>query len=225
MGSKGIKNKNLCEIGGITLVEHTIRAAKTAASQIHGSRIVVSTDGQEIIDIALKNKVDAPFVRPSYLCGDDVESLPVVQHAVNFMELASNTQYEIICYMQPTSPLVRWQDIMKCYKKLLEKKSLSAVTVTTVSTHPFKMKRMLSDGKLINYIDQGFDDMRPRQKLPPVFRRAGSVYMSRRKVVMEDNTLISDDCMGVVVPPHTAIDIDKKEDLELARICYDNYKN
>ena len=65
--------------------------------------------------------------------------------------------------------------------------------------------------------------MRPRQQLPPVYRRAGSVYLSRREVVMEHNTLISDECVGVIVPPHTAIDIDTVQDLELARVCYNSF--
>ena len=46
------------------------------------------------------------------------------------------------------------------------------------------MKR-LSNGRIINYIDQGSDEMRPRQLLPPVYRRAGSIYASRRRVIDE----------------------------------------
>jgi CMP-N-acetylneuraminic acid synthetase len=99
----------------------------------------------------------------------------------------------------------------------------SAVAVTEVDTHPFRMKRILSDGRLINYIDQGFEDMRPRQQLPKVYRRAGSIYASHRKVVMEDNTLVGDPTLGVIVPPITAVDIDTEIDLELVRSLYEKF--
>ena len=82
------------------------------------------------------------------------------------------------------------------------------------------MKRILNDDRIVNYIDQGFEEMRGRQTLPKVYKRAGSIYVSRRDVVMYKNTLVGDPCKGIIVPYSTAIDIDRLEDLELARILY-----
>ena len=79
------------------------------------------------------------------------------------------------------------------------------------------MKRLLKDGRVINYIDQGFEDMRPRQSLPKVYRRAGSFYVSKRKVIVDEKTLVDKLCYGFVVSEETAIDIDTKKDLATVR--------
>ena len=84
------------------------------------------------------------------------------------------------------------------------------------------MKKIKENGILENFIDQGFEDMRPRQLLPKVYRRAGSIYVSRRNVIMNKNTLVGNPCFGIKVPSITAVDIDSQLDLELARIIFKN---
>lgn len=218
-GSKGIPRKNLSLIGGLPMVQHTINCAKKALESVD-MHIVLSSDSKEIINLGLSSGIYVPFVRPASLCLDNTPSLPVVQHAINEMESLTRVEYKYICYMQPTSPLCRPSDLISGLKLIQHSSSDSVVAITPVETHPFKMKRLLQDGRLVNYIDQGFEDMRPRQSLPPVYRRAGSFYISTRTTVMEHNTLVSDNCIGIPVPRDTAIDIDTYEDLELARICY-----
>jgi len=224
-GSKGIPKKNLANIGGRPLIAHMIDSALTASDSVQMD-VVFSTDSEEIRQAAIEAGAWAPFLRPAELAGDDVPSWPVVQHAVEQAESIKQMRYELIVYLQPTAPLCRPQDIVRCIHKLSDNQDAeSAVAVTEVETHPFRMKRLLKDGQLINYIDQGFEDMRPRQLLPKVYRRAGSVYASRRKVVMEDDTLVGDPCIGVVVPPETAIDVDTEIDLELVRLLYARNKS
>lgn len=219
--SKGIPKKNLSDVGGKPLVAHIIESAVVASSRIPMD-IVMSTDSAEIASAAEAAGARVPFIRPKELAGDNVPSYPVVQHAVHQMEDKQGCTYDVIAYLQPTAPLCRPVDIVECINRLIDSKSaMSAVAVTEVDTHPFRMKRLLEDGRLINYIDQGFEDMRPRQSLPKVYRRAGSVYVSRREVIMEQDTLVGDPCIGVVVPPETAIDIDTQIDLELVRMLYD----
>ena len=103
--------------------------------------------------------------------------------------------YDIVVYLQPTSPLCREEDIKSV--KMLEKCTFnSAVAVTPVSTHPFKMKRLLQNGQLINYIDQGFEDMRAEKSCQtPTKGRIG--YVSRRDVVMEEGSLVSEPVPGL----------------------------
>jgi len=185
--------------------------------------VVVSTDDPEIADVARQYGAQVPFLRPPELATDLVPSLPVVQHAVEQMETLHQTRYDFVVLLQATSPLCRSQDVAACMNRLAgDSVYASVVAVTTVSTHPFRMKRIIDGNRLINYIDQGFEDMRPRQVLPPVFRRAGSVYASRRRVVMEQQTLVGDPCGAVIVPPETAVDIDGPLDLALARLILAN---
>jgi len=224
-GSKGIPRKNLSDIGGKPLVSHIVETALSAADELKFD-VILSTDSEEIRQVAQDTGAWAPFLRPPELAEDDVPSWPVVQHAVKQAESIKQTRYDLIIYLQPTAPLCRAEDILRCIHTLATNpEAESAVAITEVDTHPFRMKRMLSDGRLINYIDQGFEDMRPRQKLPKVYRRAGSIYASRRKVVMEDDTLVGDPCIGVLVPPMTAIDVDTEVDLEIVRVLYERNKS
>lgn len=224
-GSKGVPNKNLALIGGKPLVCHIIEAAQRASAEIP-FEILISTDSEDIRQAAVNAGAWAPFLRPAELAKDHVPSWPVVQHAVKKAEEIRNTLYDTIVYLQPTAPLCRPEDIVTCIKALqINESAQSAAAITEVETHPFRMKRLLENGRLINYIDQGFEDMRPRQSLPKVYRRAGSVYVSRRAVIMEENSLVGDPCVGIEVPAETAIDIDTPIDLELVRLLYEKLRN
>lgn len=217
-GSKGVPRKNLQAIRGKSLLRLSVEKCLQAALSVSGD-VVVSTENKEILNEANKAGAWTPFVRPSYLATDNVPSLPVVQHAVNELKRSHNKQYDFIFYIQPNSPFWRIEDLLLCYSKLFKNETYqSAIPITPVSTHPFKMKRLINDCSVTNFIEQGFEDMRPRQELPPVYRRAGSFYLSRTSVVMLQNTLIGEPCYGHVVPPATAIDIDTPLDLEFARL-------
>ena len=214
-GSKGIPRKNLVDLGGKPLLAHMIGHALASGGI---DDVVVSSDDAEICDVARAYGALAPFLRPAELAGDLVPSLPVVQHAVDHMEKQRGAQYNTIVLLQATAPLCRPTDIAACMEKLrADGNCASAITITEVTTHPFRMKRVVDGDRVINFIDQGFEDMRPRQVLPPVYRRAGSVYASRRAVVMEGNTLVGDPCRGVRVPAETAVDVDSALDLALVR--------
>lgn len=215
-GSKGIPRKNVADLNGKPLIAYMIEKALLIK---HSCDVVVSTEDLEIAEVAKKFGALVPFMRPKELAEDHVESHPVVHHAVDFMEKFKGENYDLVVYLQPTAPLCRIQDIEGCIDALIDNENYnSAVTAVKVSTHPFKMKRLIDGERLINYIDQGFEEMRPRQHLPPVYRRSGAVYASRRDVVMNQSTLVGDPCFGVIVPDETAIDIDRPIDLELVKL-------
>ena len=223
-GSKRVPRKNLQLIGPHPLIAHPILKFHELTKLIQLDHII-STDDLEIKSVAESYGGNCPFIRPADLAQDNVPSLPVVQHAINYL-LDQNVQpYDVIVYVQPTSPFWRITDFLKCIDILNTTDVSSCVPVTPVSTHPFKMKRLLSDGRLLNYIDQGKDEMRAAQLLPSVMRRAGSLYASRIDVVMKEQTLIADHCHGFVVPSESAIDIDTPVDLAMARVIYDTLKS
>lgn len=218
-GSKGIPKKNLVDLGGKPLIAYAIEKAVSVSKELPMD-VLLSTDDVAIKEVAESYGAWCPFLRPSELAEDNVESLPVVKHAAQLAEKERGYQYDLIVYLNPTGPLWRKADFLSCIDILVNNKDTyyeSAVAITSVSTHPLRMKRILQDGRLINYIDQGFEDMRPRQSLPPVYRRAGSIYASRRSVIFDKETLVGDPCYGLIVPPETAVDIDSIVDLELVR--------
>lgn len=221
-GSKSIPKKNLADLGGIPLIAHIINSALSTSYQMD---VIVSTEDSKIAETAKYYGAEVPFARPQELAEDHVHSLPVIQHAIWEVEKYKQKRYELIALLQPTAPLCIPQDIDACIEKLINKNAETVLALTEVGVHPLRMKRLIDEDRVINYIDQGYEDMRPRQVLPKVYKRAGSVYVSRRHVVMEKNTLVGEPCLGVIVPPERAIDIDSPLDLELARFVYSRLKS
>lgn len=215
-GSKSIPKKNLADLGGKPLIAHMIGHA-LAVKEL--TDLVVSTEDSEIAEVAIEYGAQVPFFRPSDLAGDMVPSLPVVQHAVREMEALKDEHYEYVVLLQATAPLCRPQDIKACLRRLFQGGMDSVVTVVPIrSPHPFRLKRIVGEDILVNYIDQGFEDMRARQLLPPVYKRSGAVYASTRETVMVRDTLVGPDARAVIVPEETGIDIDGPLDLALARL-------
>ena len=213
-GSKGITNKNIVNIGGKPLIKHTIDAALKSTMLTH---CIVSTDSDEIANVAKSCGALVPFKRPENLSNDKALSLPVIQHSLKFMEAKHSFQYDLVIMLQPTTPLRLTKDIDNAINILLETQSDSVISVVEVEGHhPLRMKRVI-EGRLINYIDQGHEDMRPRQDLPPVYIRNGAIYATRRDVLIENNSFIGLDSRAYIMPLERSVNIDTKEDLLLAK--------
>lgn len=213
-GSKGVPRKNIVMLHGKPLLAYTIGPALAAQRLTH---VVVSTEDEEIARVARSLGAEVPFMRPAELASDEAKSLPVVQHAVRMMEAREGRPYDVVVLLQPTTPLRTAADIDAGIEKLLATGGDSVVSVVDVGGHhPFRMKRVLEDGRLINYIDQGFEDMRPRQVLPPAYLRSGDLYIARRDVVMEQDTMVGRNCYAYIIPPERAVNIDTRFDLMLA---------
>ena len=104
---------------------------------------------------------------------------------------------------------------------MLDTNSDSVISVVEVEgNHPLRMKRVV-DGRLINYIDQGHEDMRPRQELPPVYIRNGAIYATQRNILMKDSSFTGSDSRAYIMPPERSVNIDSMKDLSLA-ISYFN---
>jgi len=214
-GSKGVPRKNVIEINGNPLISYTISAA-LKASLI--TDIVVSTDDPEIAEISRKLGAQVPFMRPLDLASDQAQSAPVIEHALFFMEKIKDFKYDAILMLQPTSPLRTSQHIEESLNLFKSKECDSVVSVTSVGgNHPFRMKRLINN-QLVNYIDQGFWNMKPRQSLPDVYIRNGAIYLISREVFIQQRQLIGNNCLGYVMSDSDSTNIDSPIDLKIAEL-------
>jgi CMP-N-acetylneuraminic acid synthetase len=199
-------------IAGKPLIAFTIaEALKTSLL----TDLVVSTDDVEIATLARSLGAQVPFTRPAELATDDAESAPVLKHALDQME-ARHGIYDAVMMLQPTSPLRRSLHIEKAIRMMSSCDCDSVVSVVSVEgNHPFRMKRLIGDW-IVNYIDQGHEDMRPRQELPPVYIRNGAIYLSRREIIAELGCTVGGKCLGLVMTSEESINIDNHLDLKLA---------
>ncbi len=218
-GSKGIKNKNLSYVGDKHLLQISIEQAKKS-KQI--SKLIVSTDSKKIAKEAKFFGAEVPFLRPKKLALDSSLSVDVVIHAINYYSNVKKEKFDAVLMLQPTSPFRTHKHISKAIKNFKKgsNKFDSLVSVVDVDgNHPFRMKKII-ENKLINYIDQGFWDMRPRQNLPKVYIRNGSIYIIKVEALMKLKSLISNSCYAFEMSKNESINIDDINDLKLANFLY-----
>lgn len=212
-GSRGLPRKNIAPLGGKPLIAHTIEAARAASSI---DRIIVSTDDPEIAAVARKFGAEVPFLRPPELAGDATPSLCVMQHALTHLRLAEGCEPEIVVLLQPTSPLRGPSDIDKAVSMLEETGADSIVSVCASEHHPAWMKRVEA-GRVYPFLEDGPEYTR-RQDLPPVYRLNGAIYVTRPRIVIEENRILGPDTRAFVMNAESSVDIDSALDLQLASV-------
>lgn len=212
-GSKGVPRKNIRILGSKYLLQYTAEAA-LAARRL--SRVVLSTEDQEIAEIGRRCGLETPFIRPAELAEDDTPMLPVVQHAVSWME-RHGERFDAVCLLQPTNPLRRPEDIDACIELLETSKADAVVTVLPVPSEYNPHWVYFQDAEGLLRLSTGETDPIPRrQELPPAFHREGSVYVTRKDVLMERNSLYGHHLAGYTLDPARCVNIDSLEDWEHA---------
>lgn len=212
-GSKGIPCKNLASLAGKPLLQYTAEAALAAQSL---TRVILSTDNPEIAEVGRHCGLVVPFFRPEELAQDNTPTLPVLQHAVRFLE-GQGERYDAVCLLQPTNPLREPEHIDACVRLLFEQEADAVVTVLPVphEYNPHWVYFQHEDGRL--YLTTGEREPLPRrQLLPPAFHREGSVYVTLRDVLMEKNSLYGERLLGYTLDPEESVNIDRPKDLEVA---------
>lgn len=204
-GSKGLPGKNIKLLGGKPLIAYTIDAARKSHLITH---LIVSTDDEEIAAVASQAGGDVPFRRPQELAQDNTPHLPVMQHAIQFMEQKLGITFDYAVIFQPTSPFRTVEDIDGTLQKLITTTADSAVSVCEVepSAHPMKIKKLEGD-RVLPYCLEEPEGAR-RQDLPVAYKRSAAVYAMRRDLIIKDNRLYGDHIVGYIVPQDRSIDID-----------------
>jgi len=213
-GSKAIPRKNIKPLLGRPLIAYTIASALKSKLL---TRVIVSSDDKEIIEISKRYGADVPFVRPKELATDLSLATDVIRHAVLETERLEGMEYDYVVMLQPTTPLRTAEDIDEALKKLIETGADSVISVVNVGPmHPVRMKRIIDD-RLADYAEEEVENM-PKELLPPVYIRNGAIYAVKRKILVDGRSFKGDDCRPYVMPEERSINIDSKIDFLLAEI-------
>ena len=202
-GSKGIPNKNLKLVSGISLVGWSVIHGKHMAGSV--GKVVVSSDSDEILSEAIKYGADA-LKRPKELSGDLVFTEPVMDHAISQQNLNDE---DLIILLQPTSPLRFKSTINSCIESVTEKKFDSSLTLRKI--HLFRWK--IKDG---NYFPL-YKDRPRRQDMEEEFCETGSVYVTKHAQYKKSGIRLSGKTDGIVAQDIESVDVDSKIDLEIVR--------
>jgi len=226
-GSKRIPRKNIRSFAGYPLIAYSIAAALQSRSI---TRVIVTTDDEEIAQVAKEYGAEVPFIRPAELSGDDVQDLPVFQHTLNW--LANNQGYlpEIVVQLRPTSP-VRPVTCVDDAVQLLQKhpKADSIRGVVLAGQNPYKMWHIQSEGMLTPLISvEGIDEAynTPCQELPAVYWQTGHIDAIRPETIIKKKSMSGDTIWPLIIEPLFSVDIDTLLDWEQAErlVKYGNLK-
>lgn len=205
-GSKGVPRKNIREIAGKPLIEWTIEEAKQSK---YIDRLILSSEDEEIIDIARSLTCEVPFVRPKELAKDDTPGVEPVIHAIK----ALPEKFDYVVLLQPTSPLRNSQDIDECVELCIHRKAKTCVSVTEPDKSPYWMYRLDEEQRMRPLISTDRFYFR-RQDLPKAYALNGAVYVADCQWLVENRTFLTDDTLAYRMPTERSLDIDTEMDFQ-----------
>ena len=215
-GSKGIPRKNIRLFAGYPLIAWSIAAAKQ--SQLV-TRVVVSTDDEEIAAVAREYGAETPFLRPSELAQDGTTDLPVFEHALKWLDAERVEGYrpDVIVQLRPTSPIRPRTMVDDAIRILLDHADADCVRgVVPAAQNPYKMWRFDGENKPLNPLLE-MDGIAepynaPRQILPPVYWQTGHIDAIRVSTITQKKSLTGDVIYPLLIDPKYTVDIDTLTD-------------
>ena len=215
-GSKSIPRKNIQPLAGHPLIAYSI-AAGLAAETI--TRVVVSTDDEEIAAIARAYGAETPFLRPAEHAQDQTTDLPVFIHALQWLAKHEDYRPQIVVQLRPTSPFRRVWHIDQAICRLLEHPEADSVrTVCIPFQNPFKMWQINPDGYLQPLMQTSYPEPynMPRQALPEVYWQTGYVDAAWTDTLLEKHSMTGTRILPLIIDPGDWVDIDSPNDWRAA---------
>lgn len=212
-GSKSIPRKNIKELCGKPLISWTIQSA---LQMVEIDKVIVSTECDRIADVATMSGATV-VKRPIEYAQDHSLPIDVVRHTLQVLE-DSGERYDIMFYLEPTSPLRSIDDMQRCLYLLLENNQgfTSVATFSEAGLNPHRAWRITNQNTPSVFID-GANPFLPRQQLPKAYQLNGAVYVFNINTIHADSIIFLDDNTGaVVIPKERAVDIDEEIDFFVA---------
>jgi CMP-N-acetylneuraminic acid synthetase len=212
-GSKSIPGKNIISFLGKPLIAWSVEAALAAESV---TRVITTTDHEQIAAAARAAGSEIPFMRPAELAQDDTADLPVFEHVLNWLAAHESYVPDVVVHLRPTTPLRPHGLIDRGVRLLLDDAGADSVrAVCKPMNNPFKMWRIAADSSMQALIDCGIPEPynQPRQKLPEAYWQTGTFDAFRPACVLQKRSMTGERILPLVIDTGLAVDID--DDLSL----------
>lgn len=212
-GSKGLPGKNTRLFGGKPLIAWSIERA-LEVSRI--SRVIVSTDSEEIATISRQYGAEVPFLRPVGLATDESPEWHSWRHGLEWLKETTDSIPEVMVSVPSVAPLGLAIDIENCVDEYEKRLSDIVITVTDAHRSPyFNMVKANPDGTY-GLVDTSFSNLARRQDAPIVYDMATVCYVANSEFVMTHSSIFEGRVSAVHVPIQRAIDIDSLLDFQVA---------
>ena len=213
-GSKRIPKKNIKNFLGKPIISYSI---ELALSTNLFSRVIVSTDSNEIAKVAVKYGAETPFLRPKELSDDYVGTHEVVGHAIRWLE-ERGEKIEYACCIYPTAPLIEINDIINGFK-IIERGKWDSVIAATNYSYPVQRSfTELPDGGLKMLFADTYKSR--SQDLFKVYHDAGQFYWAKSNTWKNEPDNYNRNSTMIKIPNKRVQDIDTYQDWERAEIIY-----
>lgn len=178
-GSKRLPGKNTKPLGGKPLLAYSIEAGLQARLI---DRVIVSTDSQQIAEIAKKWGAEVPVLRPSEISGDKISDTPVVAHVAEWLESNEGYAPDVLVLLRPTIPFREDNLIDRCIERLMALGADSVRSVRNVGHwHPYWMLNIDENGWATPFVEgKTVDVYYQSQLLPPLYKHDGFCDVIRR---------------------------------------------
>ena len=219
-GSKGIKRKNLMNVGDNTLIGHSVVHALESKLV---NRVIVSSDDEEIIKEAKENGAEAPFIRPKELAEDHVLDLPVFEHALNFLKESEGYEADIVVHLRPTAPYRKPDWIDEAIELLIDNPNVDSVrSVSEPDKHPYRTFTIDEQGMLDPIMKHEHPEpyLLRRQDLPKMYFYNCVIDITKPATIFEKNSMTGNKIMPYIMDPEDVIDIDTSRDLKIAKLFF-----
>jgi N-acylneuraminate cytidylyltransferase len=214
-GSKGIPRKNIRLFAGYPLIAYSIAAARQAETV---TRVIVSTDDQEIGEVARQFGAETPFLRPAELAQDRTTDLPVFQHALTWLAEHEGYQPGIVLHLHPTSPVRPRGCLDRAVRLLLDHPEADCVrSVVEPGQNPYKMWHIDDQtGRMVPLLTvpgivEPFNT--PRQLLPPAYLQTGHVNAIRPSAIRA-GSMTGRVILPIIIDARYEVDLDTLADWE-----------
>jgi CMP-N,N'-diacetyllegionaminic acid synthase len=207
-GSKGIKDKNLRQLQGKTLIEWAVR---TGLSTPLVTDVYISTDSALYELIGLNAGAKSIGLREKVLSGDSIKTVDVVIDLLLKLQSQGIT-YDFILLLQPTSPQRNAKDLYNLFQTLDIREADAVVSVSLLEDpHPYKLKCIHKDGMVFSFI-KGSISEESRQNLPLIYRLTGAYYLIKTEALMKYKTFFPPLTAAFITEP--IVNIDTEQDLD-----------
>lgn len=216
-GSKRVVNKNIREMCGRPLIAYTIEAAKKCGLF---SRIVVSTDSEDIATISREYGAEVPFLREKSLADDYCPVSLVTLDAINKLENTSD-HYDNVCQLMANCPLRDDLDLLNSYQQFVKEQSDAQISITRYGWfNPWWAMKRDANNKLIPIFEQQLNER--SQDLPELYCPTGAIWWAKADTLRREKTFHCTNRTGWVIPWEKGIDIDTEDDWRMAEILMQN---
>lgn len=210
-GSKRIPRKNLRPFDGVPMI---VRSIHTALASALFDQVIVSTDDEEIAEVARAHGAQVPFMRPATLADDFTGTAAVIVHALN--ELPA---FDFACCIYATAPLLQARYLREGHELLVQHPDKSFAFSVAGFGFPVQRALTLDEQGALTPLYPEFR-MTRSQDLPAAFQDAGQFYWGRSEAWLRGDALFSPASLPVILPRHLVQDIDTLEDWTRAEYLY-----